>query len=328
MRSMILLASLAACATASPAPMRLVAGDYDLALAHGGRDRHYLVHVPPQVAAGKPLPVIVNFHGGGGNAEQHARWTNMNVLGDREGVLIVYPDGIGPTVLGHALHTFNSSAACCGQASKQNVDDVGFTFAALADLAGRAPVDRTRVYATGMSNGSMMAQRLAHDAPNRIAAVASISGANDLGDFTLTPPVPLMHIHSVDDPRALYQGGLGPPFPGTQIRTQHPPVERVVGEWVKADGCAATPSVGETKRGAPGTPDASHTATKLTWSSCRGGAEVVLWKLTGSGHVWPGEETRERRLADVLGESTHVIDANDEMWVFFKQFSRPDAPPL
>jgi polyhydroxybutyrate depolymerase len=326
MKSLCLAVAVAACAHASAAPnARLVPGDHDLALSHDGRERHYLVHVPPQAAKGAALPVILNFHGGGGNADEHRRWADMAPLADREGILVVFPDGTGPELRGRKLHTWNAGA-CCGSAAKQGVDDVAFTLAVLSDLARRAPVDRTRVYATGMSNGSAMAQRLAHDAPARIAAIATVSGANALGDAPLVPPVPLMHIHSVDDPRALYAGGLGPPFPGTQMRVQHPAVEATVRAWAKADGCAAEPAVGETLHGKPGAPDAAHTATRLTWSSCQGGSEVVLWRLTGSGHVWPGAP--QHLPVKLAGEPTTVIDANEEMWAFFRRFARPDAPAL
>jgi polyhydroxybutyrate depolymerase len=96
-------------------------------------------------------------------------------------------------------------------------------------------------------------------------------------------------------------------------------------EWAKADGCAPEPITGETKHGKDGTADAAVTATLLTWPSCSGGSEVVLWRLTGSGHVWPGAPSKYPKL---LGQATSVIDADEEMWTFFRKFTRPDAPPL
>jgi poly(3-hydroxybutyrate) depolymerase len=58
----------------------------------------------------------------------------------------------------------------------------------------------------------------------------------------------------------------------------------------------------------------------LTWAPCREETEVVLWKLTGAGHVWPGG--KPDYLTHVLGASTDVIDANVEMWRLFSRFSR------
>jgi polyhydroxybutyrate depolymerase len=125
-----------------------------------------------------------------------------------------------------------------------------------------------------------------------------------------------MHIHSVDDPRALYGGGLGPPFPLTKNQVFHPNIDAVILRWVKHDGCATEPIVAERRADHDGR---GHTATRLVFGSCRDGAEVVLWKLTGSGHVWPGG--KQKYLERILGPSTDIIDANIEMWNFFRRFS-------
>jgi hypothetical protein len=122
-----------------------------------------------------------------------------------------------------------------------------------------------------------------------------------------------MHFHSVDDPRALYNGGLGPPFPATSTRVEHPPVEQQLAKWIARDGCRSTPTV--EKRLIGKGEDAGNTATKLVYAPCSSGANVVLWKLSGSGHIWPG---RDSYLPQMLGKPTHLIDANEEMWTFFR----------
>jgi poly(3-hydroxybutyrate) depolymerase len=76
----------------------------------------------------------------------------------------------------------------------------------------------------GHSNGGMMAHRLGEELPNRIAAIVSVAGAH-IPESTAARQIPVMQIHSIDDPRALYAGGLGPPFPFTANRVLHPPVE-------------------------------------------------------------------------------------------------------
>ena len=50
-------------------------------------------------------------------------------------------------------------------------------------------------------------------------------------------------VEAVDDPRALYNGGLGPPFPMTKTRVFHPPVEQQLAKWIAFDGCPATPKI-------------------------------------------------------------------------------------
>lgn len=290
-------------------------GDYRYSLEAGTLKRNYLVHVPPQAAGGKPLPVVLNFHGGGGNAENEKWYSRMDVAADRDGYIAVYPNGTGG--IGGRFHTWNAGT-CCGPAEANSVDDVGFVAAMLDDLERRLPYDHSRVYATGLSNGSMMAYRVAAELPERIAAVAGVAGAMTLPGFAPRLPVPVMHIHSVDDARALYGGGLGPAFPFTNTRVFHESVDSMIEKWRAHDRCPAVAKVDTPLRGTGA--DAAHTATRYVYGPCRAGTEVVLWKLTRSGHVWPGGH--HDYLPLVLGPGTAVIDANREMWRFFSRFRR------
>lgn len=295
----------------------LEAGDHEFSIKHGGLHRSYLVRVPPAAQAGKPLPAIINFHGGGSHAAVQKTYSRMDAAADRDGYVAIYPNGTGG-IAGRLL-TWNAGT-CCGPAASSNVDDVGFSLAVLDDLARRMPLDLARVYVTGLSNGSMMAYRLAVEAPGRIAAVAGVAGAMTLSGFGPGMTVPVMHIHSVDDPRALYDGGLGPTFPFTNTRVLHQSVDAMLALWTTRNACADRPRVSDPVRGKAGAPDASHSATHYRYSPCRDGTEVVLWKLTGAGHVWPGGV--QDFLPLLLGTGTTVIDANAEMWRFFSRFRR------
>lgn len=292
-------------------------GDHEFMLVHKRLQRSYLVHVPPPAEPAHPRPVVINFHGGGGNAKVQKAYSRMDIAADREGFIAVYPNGTGG--VGDRLLTWNAGT-CCGPAAAGQVDDVGFALAMLDDLGRRVSVDSARVYATGLSNGSMMAYRVAAEASHRIAAVAGVAGTMTLTRFAPALPVPVLHIHSVDDGRALYDGGLGPAFPLTDTRVFHQPVESMLEKWRVHNGCPAQPEISGPRSGTPGMPDAAHTATRSTYAPCRGGTEVVLWKLTGAGHVWPGG-VRDY-LPWLLGPGTAVLDANSEMWGFFSRFRR------
>jgi len=74
-------------------------------------------------------------------------------------------------------------------------------------------------------------------------------------------------------------------------------------------------------KGQAGTKEAGHAATRYAWGPCRDGGEVVLWKLAGAGHVWPGG--LPDYLPRLLGPSTSLVDANVEMWRFFQRFTVP-----
>jgi len=336
-RGAVAVALAAGAALAQPPTPRVIpageVGDFELAVAHAGRARTALVHVPGQAAAGQPMPVVLNFHGGGGNARDHRGYVGMDALADREGFIVVYPNGTG--WFEEQFLTWNAGL-CCGYAVTEKVDDVGFVRALLDALGTRVPVDPARVYATGLANGAMMSYRLAAQASDRIAAIAPVAGSMVLPERRVDDrrpslevpgrrPVPIMHIHSVDDPRALYRGGLGEPVPLTNDRTRHPDAEETLYRWVAFAGCRAKPAVAETRAGAPGRGTAAHAATKYVFAGCRGETEIVLWKLSGAGHVWPG--ARRDDFSPVLGPGTDVIDANEEMWPFFRRFALPPIRP-
>lgn len=300
----------------------LAPGDHDLTFTHAGGPRTYIVRVPSRAAERAPMPVILAFHGGGGNAAGFKKYAGLDAIADREGVLVVYPDGTGP--LARRLLTWNAGA-CCGYAQSHNVDDVGFALAILADLARDMPLDPTRVYATGHSNGAMMAYRLAIEASERIAAIAPVAGMMVSSHFPPKRPVPVLHVHSVDDPRAVYTGGLGPPFPGTSNRVQHSAVEPGLRRWAAFDGCPAEPRGAEQREGSRRR-DAGHTATLLVWAPCVLGVEVAFWRLTGAGHGWPGGKSPLPE--ELMGPNTKVINAADEVWKFLRRFTRQDAPAI
>jgi polyhydroxybutyrate depolymerase len=161
-----------------------------------------------------------------------------------------------------------------------------------------------------------------------VAAIAPVAGAMQLDAFAPARPVPVLHVHSVDDPRALYAGGLGPPFPLTRTRVEHRPVEAELARWARLAGCASEPQPTERRPAdaEPGAPAAAQTATLLDYGPCTSGARVRLWKLTGVGHGWPGAPpVLPERL---MGPETRILDAADEVWRFVRGFSLPGAPPL
>jgi polyhydroxybutyrate depolymerase len=288
-------------------------GDHAVMLNHDGRERSAIVHVPRRAAEQRVLPVVVNFHGGGGHGANQQEYSLLDAVAESENFITVYPNGTGR--LTGRLLTWNAGT-CCAYSVINKIDDVYFVRALLDKLAENFPIDRRRIYATGMSNGGMMAHRLAAEASDIIAAVAPVAGGMVLPALKSKRAVPVMYMHSVDDPRALYTGGLGPPFPLTKSQVFHPNIDEMIKRWADHDGCAAAPMatdhrVDRTGRG--------HSATKYVYPNCRDGASVVLWKLAGAGHVWPGG--KQKVLERILGPSTDIIDANRQMWEFFKRYA-------
>jgi polyhydroxybutyrate depolymerase len=272
----------------------------------GDVSRNYWVHLPQQ-HADLALPVVINLHGGGGNALQHKRSSGMDANADSNGYIAVYPNGSGR--LKDKLLTWNSGN-CCGYAQQQNIDDIAFISALIDDLGKHYAIDTQRIYVAGHSNGGGMAHRLGEALPDKIAAIGAVAGVH-IPSTVKGRAVPVMHIHSVDDPRALYAGGLGPAFPFTFTRIMHSAVAEALIIWVQHDGCDSTPTEREFKQ------VANHTARLLVYGHCRQGAEVAHWQLTGAGHGWPGGKPVLEKLT---GPATTVIDANAELWRFFSRF--------
>jgi polyhydroxybutyrate depolymerase len=311
------LVLLAACALPkSPPEGALPAGDWTVRLRHDGRDRRYLLHVPGDGDPTSPRPVVLVLHGAGEDAVENRTWLGLDAVADREGFIAVYPDGTGP--FGDRVHMWNAGA-CCGLAQWEAVDDVGFLLAVLDDVARRAPVDATRVYVTGFSNGAMMAYRLAAEASDRIAAIAPVAGARAVVLGEAVRSMPVMHVHSVDDPTVPFAGGTTVVFPFV-YSIPHPAVEDVVRGWAIHDRCAPSPAQAAAQTAG------RHTAMRTTWAPCDAGAEIVLWRLRGPGHVWPGPAWTFRSW--FVGPPTSVIDVREEMWRFFRRFTRPEAAAI
>ena len=272
-------------------------------LVVGGRKRTYHVHVPPQYHPQKPAPVVLALHGATMTGPLMAWFSGLNQKADQAGFLAVYPNGTGRRL----SYTWNGGN-CCGSAVRDGVDDVAFLRAVLDDLAQAYPIDTRRVFAAGMSNGAVMAYRLASELSDRIAAVAPVAGP--MGTATCGPkrPVPIVHFHGTDDEFAPFKGGKGVK---SLFGTDFYSVERTIRAWVKADGCQEEPLVEELPdRAKDGT-----SVTRKTYGAGKDGAEVVLVVIEGGGHTWPGRAPGLK----VLGKATRNVSANDLMWEFFEK---------
>jgi polyhydroxybutyrate depolymerase len=281
-------------------------GDHTRSLDVDKRTRTYLVHVPPGHDGSRPVPVVLVFHGGASNAEQMVRFSGLNEKADKAGFIAIYPNGTGRL---EKVLTWNSGN-CCGYAMQNKVDDVAFTRALLDDLAKVVKVDDKRVYATGMSNGAIMAYRLASELSDRIAAIAPVSGP--MGTEACKPkrPVPVMHFHGTEDQFAPFKGGKGEKsVSGTDFYS----VDHSIQAWVKANGCKE--KEGSATVELPDKAKDGTTITIKTYGPGKAGAEVVLVMIEGGGHTWPGREPGLK----VLGKSTKNILANDLMWEFFEK---------
>lgn len=284
-------------------------GDHEQTVEVGPRTRRYLVHVPKPDEPPERWPVVICFHGGGSNPTQMIDFTGLNACADKHGFVTVYPAGTG--IVETAL-TWNAGN-CCGRALRDKVDEIAFVTALLDDLEKKLPVDTTRVYATGMSNGAMMSYLVADKLSERIAAIAPVGGP--MGSATCGPkfPVPVIHFHGTADEYASYNGGIGR---RSLSKTNFYSVEHTLAQWVAANKARAKPKV----EALPSEVEDGTRVLRYSYAAPTDepGAEVIHYKIEGMGHTWPGRQSRFK----ALGRTTQNLDASEVMWQFFARHQR------
>jgi polyhydroxybutyrate depolymerase len=160
-------------------------------LVVAGEQRSYLVDAP-SAPADRPLPLVLAFHGFRGDASGFRWWAGWGTRARAEGFIAVHPEGhdgvrlLGTTGRGWDLRP-------------DETRDAGFVRALLDTLEEEHCVDRRRVFATGFSNGGFFASLLGCVLADRLAAVASVSGAMDLRACTPARPIPVLLIQGRKD---------------------------------------------------------------------------------------------------------------------------------
>ncbi len=305
--SVLLLAALACARTNAPAPTpssaSLPAGEITRTLSHNGLERSYSLYVPASVNWNQPVAVVFVFHGGTGNAENAIRMSGFNDVADQNGFIAVYPNGTG-RLSNDKLLTWNGGD-CCGWAQEQNVDDVGFVRAIVADLQSLANIDAKRIYATGMSNGGILSQRLACEATDIFAAIAPVSGTLNFPTCKPSQPISVIEFHGTADQHIPYDGGFGPE---SLVNVDFASVQDSVGFWTSFNGCDSQPQT-----------DSFSDIQHEVWTGCAGPTSVELYTILGGGHAWPGGQGGWAG----SDQPTQTISASQLIWEFFAAHPKP-----
>jgi polyhydroxybutyrate depolymerase len=268
------------------------------ALEIDGRMRHYVLVLPPTYYShSENLPLVVALHGGGGSARQMERMYGLNEKAASAGFVLLYPEGVrsdGPL----GARTRNAGR-CCEYATANNVDDVAFISALIDRIVADFSIDNKRVYVTGMSNGGMMAYRLACELSHKIAAIAPVSATLMANTCNPERAVPVLHIHSLLDAKVPYEDGIG-------IRGYNfAPVDSALQVMAANAGCSNTPETVD---------DGKVIITR--WTDCENGVSIESYATHDGGHSWLGS-TEHPAWAD---EPSKYVSANDLIWEFFERF--------
>ena len=259
----------ATCAKTSKPKAGDTVGSIDIA----GARRTYIVHVPPRYTGETPVPLLVDLHGLFGNGQGQLRGSGTAAVADREGFISVYPDGID--------NAWNIGP-CCTQDRK--VDDVGFMRALVEKLTMEACIDRTRVYATGVSMGGGMSHYLACEAADTFAAVAP-AAFDLLEENTCKPsrPISVLSARGTSDAIVPYSGGASTPPNGVPTTIHFRGAEGTFREWARINGCT-------------GSPGQSYD-TCQSYTECKGSVEVTLCTEKNGRHTYGDPERSWKMLS-------------------------------
>jgi polyhydroxybutyrate depolymerase len=263
-----------------------------------GQTRKYLLHVPASYDPDQPTPLVISIHGfvqWPANQQSVSRW---NDIADENGFLVVYPRGTGFPLRWN---------------TRPSQDDPGVVerelqfFSDLFDhLSSSYAIDPTRIYVNGMSNGGGMSDLLACKLSDRIAAFGGVAGAYAYPREDCHPsrPMPVIAFHGVEDQIVNYQGGDS----SRDQRYDFPAVEDWAAGWAALNSCGSSPELS----------DITNEITRIYYSSCTEGADVILYSVADGGHTWPGG----RKLPVwIAGYTNPDIHASALMWEFFSRYS-------
>lgn len=293
-------------------------GDFNETIDSGGLTREYLLHIPPAYNGADALPLVLNLHGLGGNAQQQANYTGLPAKADAEGFITVAPQGTATGGFGLPHWNFTMLEQF---ADPRVPNDVAFLSDLLDTLQAQLCIDAARIYSTGLSNGALMSVRLACNLSERIAAIAPVAGVyyppwspalQAEPPCASNRPIPVIAFHGTDDPVIPYEGGaLG--LEGLDLVTRHIEHE-VLPDWAEHNGCDPTPVQSRV----------TEHVRLIEFSNCDGGADVQLYAVEGGGHTWP--DAAGTLPEAIVGTTTREINANELLWAFFEAHPLP-APP-
>ncbi len=230
--------------------------------------RVFCVHVPVARRAG--LPVVLLLHGYSSSGAAQSRYFDLDSAVEGRGFILAKPDG---TLNAQGQRYWNSGR----RLSANGPDDTSYLTAVLEDVVSVFDADASRLFVVGHSNGAFMANRLACERSQRIAAIVSLAGAVNPDACKPVQPVSVLTVHGSADLLIRYEGStlglLGP----------YASADATLAAWAKADGCKGARTPGKALHL---TCDSSEAETAVSsYSGCPSGIAVEHWKLQSVGHI-------------------------------------------
>jgi polyhydroxybutyrate depolymerase len=281
--SSLALALLAGVAIAKPSGPPTISAS----MPFDGLTRTYREFIPSGYRGPRPLLIVLHGHFGTGNDAMNRY--HITVSAQKYGFVAVAPDGV--------------NRGWADGRVDDPVDDVGFITALIKHIAAQAPIDTSRVYAIGMSNGGIFAQYLACERPGMLAGIGSIASSMPAASAcTPTHPTSVVEIDGTSDPIVPFNGGsIGGGLRGAVLGAP-----ATVKLWASVDRCTGSHTATLPH---PNRRDATS-ATVTRYEGCTEDTSLTFVTVNGGGHTWPGTGNYH----SALGKASYDLDATDFTW--------------
>lgn len=235
-----------------------------------GGDRPVVVNLPSDIS--QPSPLLIMLHSASTSGAHQERYMKLAPVAKKLGMIYIAPDG---SVGADGRRVWNAAKACC-QKSGTPVDDIAYISSLIDEVAAKVPVDRSRIYMIGHSNGAFMSLAYACTTGS-VAAVVSLAGAFDSAYRCASKrPFALLQIHGSADKTIKINGGILNGFKYTSARE----TVNIVAELNECLQVAPSRLPLKMKDFDPSIPGA-ETAID-SYLGCK--APVAFWRIGGGAH--------------------------------------------
>jgi polyhydroxybutyrate depolymerase len=252
--------------------------------------RPFSVIVPSTYQKSKPAPLILALHGYTSSGDETEKYLQLAAVAQKRGILYVHPDG---TQDGAANRFWNATPACCNFYSSK-VNDEAYLMSIIDSVSKKYNVNQKRIYVVGHSNGGFMTHHMGCTHADRIAAIASFSGAtfDDPKSCKPNSPISVLQIWGTSDSTIAYNGGdiLGNAYPGAL---------KTVASWAALDKCSSKIVASKIKLDLEAKLPGAETSVSF-YNGCKAKTTVELWTIHGGVHVPTLAKNFASQLVDFL----------------------------
>jgi len=286
-----------------------------------GIERTYLEYLPAGFDAAISLPLVLSFHGGGGNAQDQLDIADLRNRADEEGFVLVYPSAIPDPNDGGGTNWQVVVSGTLPFTEPNPHSDIDFIEALIDEMADTRNIDTGRVYAMGYSNGGGFAFDLACRLNHKITGIGVVARtmyAESFSSCNVVHPTPVVTILGTSDFISAYDGII---YEGTLYYHSN---DEVNNYWIGAGGLEETPVITDVPNVSS---NDGSTAELYTWTSSDGCHELLHYKVNGGGHDWPGSFGNQDFVShDVIWETLSQHDMEGRIGCGTSSTSAQGAP--